>query len=186
MRDDHNRVYKSLSYVIEDKEGRVCETLLGKRVDYSGLSVIVMGLDVDCHKAEAYHLLALWLESIPLQRHNDSRVGISPPSELDMKVSPYLALVLPFFICCASLLCHSQFTLSEALAKKQAPFGVSDDMSRTYTSFLLVSLTSVGTEGVVCLDSLTMTVPETLSLEESCVSGFVCFMIPNPDLSFEE
>ncbi|GJX13987.1 hypothetical protein Tco_0205745 [Tanacetum coccineum] len=31
----------------------------------------------------------------------------------------------------------SQFTLSEALAKKQAPFGVSDDMSRTYTSFLL-------------------------------------------------
>ncbi|KAL8200085.1 hypothetical protein R6Q57_011424 [Mikania cordata] len=36
MRDDHNRIYKSLSDVIEGKEGRVCETLLGKRVDYSG------------------------------------------------------------------------------------------------------------------------------------------------------
>nr|GEW06425.1 hypothetical protein [Tanacetum cinerariifolium] len=31
----------------------------------------------------------------------------------------------------------TEFTLYEALAKKQAPFGVSDDMSRTYTSFLL-------------------------------------------------
>ncbi|GKE81951.1 hypothetical protein Tco_1551951, partial [Tanacetum coccineum] len=29
------------------------------------------------------------------------------------------------------------FTLSKALAKKQAPFGDSNDMSRTYTSFLL-------------------------------------------------
>ncbi|GKB88167.1 RNA polymerase beta subunit [Tanacetum coccineum] len=30
IRDDHNRVYKSLSDVIEGKEGRVRETLLGK------------------------------------------------------------------------------------------------------------------------------------------------------------
>nr|GEV70626.1 hypothetical protein [Tanacetum cinerariifolium] len=36
-----------------------------------------------------------------------------------------------------SLLCHNQFTLSEALEKKQASFRVSDDMSMTYTSFLL-------------------------------------------------
>ncbi|GKD36670.1 hypothetical protein Tco_1252179 [Tanacetum coccineum] len=47
-----------------------------------------------------------------------------------------------------------------------------------------LSLTSVGTEGVVCLDSLTVTVSETLSLEVSCVSGFVCFMIPKLGLSF--
>ncbi|GJR51840.1 putative ribonuclease H-like domain-containing protein [Tanacetum coccineum] len=33
-----------------------------------------------------------------------------------------------------------KFTHSEALVKKQAPFGVSDDMSRTYTSFLLDNL----------------------------------------------
>lgn len=43
MRDGHNKVYKSFSDVIEGKEGRFCETLLGKRVDYSGRSVIVMG-----------------------------------------------------------------------------------------------------------------------------------------------
>uniref|UniRef100_A0A166ATI4 DNA-directed RNA polymerase n=1 Tax=Daucus carota subsp. sativus TaxID=79200 RepID=A0A166ATI4_DAUCS len=41
MRDGHNKVYKSFSDVIEDKEGRFRETLLGKRVDYSGRSVIV-------------------------------------------------------------------------------------------------------------------------------------------------
>ncbi|WOG92698.1 hypothetical protein DCAR_0311973 [Daucus carota subsp. sativus] len=43
MRDGHNKVYKSFSDVIEDKEGRFRETLLGKRVDYSGRSVIVVG-----------------------------------------------------------------------------------------------------------------------------------------------
>ncbi|KAJ7941402.1 DNA-directed RNA polymerase subunit beta'' [Quillaja saponaria] len=41
MRDGHNKVYKSFSDVIEGKEGRFRETLLGKRVDYSGRSVIV-------------------------------------------------------------------------------------------------------------------------------------------------
>ncbi|GJR89441.1 RNA polymerase beta subunit [Tanacetum coccineum] len=45
MRDDHNRVYKSLSDVIEGKEGRVRETLLGKRVDYSGREEFVRIMD---------------------------------------------------------------------------------------------------------------------------------------------
>ncbi|GKD75058.1 hypothetical protein Tco_1333340, partial [Tanacetum coccineum] len=35
------------------------------------------------------------------------------------------------------------FILSKALAKKQAPFGVSDDMSRTYTSFLLGAIRTI-------------------------------------------
>ena len=52
MRDGHNKVYKSFSDIIEGKEGRFRETLLGKRVDYSGRSVIVVGhhfhyIDVD-------------------------------------------------------------------------------------------------------------------------------------------
>nr|GEY45717.1 hypothetical protein [Tanacetum cinerariifolium] len=42
-------------------------------------------------------------------------------------------------------------------------------------------LLGLGTEGVVFLISLTVTVPETLLLGESYVSGFVCFMIPKPD-----
>ncbi|KAI3829228.1 hypothetical protein L1987_03345 [Smallanthus sonchifolius] len=50
MRDDHNRIYKSLSDVIEGKEGRVRETLLGKRVDYSGRSVIVVGPSLSLHR----------------------------------------------------------------------------------------------------------------------------------------
>ncbi|CAI9265941.1 unnamed protein product [Lactuca saligna] len=50
MRDDHNRVYKSLSDVIKGKEGRVRETLLGKRVDYSGRSVIVVGPSLSLHR----------------------------------------------------------------------------------------------------------------------------------------
>nr|YP_009524101.1 RNA polymerase beta subunit [Pinus wangii]AXR86042.1 RNA polymerase beta subunit [Pinus wangii] len=43
MRDSHDRPYKSFSDVIEGKEGRFRENLLGKRVDYSGRSVIVVG-----------------------------------------------------------------------------------------------------------------------------------------------
>ncbi|KAF9603054.1 hypothetical protein IFM89_033779 [Coptis chinensis] len=43
MRDGHNKIYKSFSDVIEGKEGRFREILLGKRVDCSGRSVIVVG-----------------------------------------------------------------------------------------------------------------------------------------------
>lgn len=43
IRDSNNKVYKSFSDVLEGKEGRFRETLLGKRVDYSGRSVIVVG-----------------------------------------------------------------------------------------------------------------------------------------------
>ncbi|KAD7116986.1 hypothetical protein E3N88_04254 [Mikania micrantha] len=50
MRNDHNRIYKSLSDVIKGKEGRVRETLLGKRVDYSGRSVIVVGPSLSLHQ----------------------------------------------------------------------------------------------------------------------------------------
>nr|YP_010892527.1 RNA polymerase subunit beta' [Ceratophyllum submersum]CAJ0557028.1 RNA polymerase subunit beta' [Ceratophyllum submersum] len=50
MRDGHNKVYKSFSDVIEGKEGRFRETLLGKRVDYSGRSVIVVGPSLSLHR----------------------------------------------------------------------------------------------------------------------------------------
>ncbi|KAL4187755.1 hypothetical protein AMTRI_Chr09g20620 [Amborella trichopoda] len=38
-------------YVIEGKEGRFRETLLGKRVDYSGRSVIVVGPLLSLHRS---------------------------------------------------------------------------------------------------------------------------------------
>nr|YP_009027136.1 RNA polymerase beta [Trifolium aureum]AGO63790.1 RNA polymerase beta [Trifolium aureum] len=50
MRDGHNKVYKSFSDIIEGKEGRFRETLLGKRVDYSGRSVIVVGPSLSLHR----------------------------------------------------------------------------------------------------------------------------------------
>lgn len=49
-RDGHNKVYKSFSDIIEGKEGRFRETLLGKRVDYSGRSVIVVGPSLSLHR----------------------------------------------------------------------------------------------------------------------------------------
>nr|QKV46635.1 RNA polymerase beta' subunit [Bolbitis subcordata] len=50
MRDINNRPYKSFSEVIEGKEGRFRENLLGKRVDYSGRSVIVVGPSPSLHQ----------------------------------------------------------------------------------------------------------------------------------------
>jgi DNA-directed RNA polymerase subunit beta' len=41
--DIHNRPFKSLSDIIKGKYGRFRQNLLGKRVDYSGRSVIVVG-----------------------------------------------------------------------------------------------------------------------------------------------
>nr|YP_010006686.1 RNA polymerase beta' subunit [Passiflora cerradensis]QNR05453.1 RNA polymerase beta' subunit [Passiflora cerradensis] len=48
--DGHNKVYKSFSDVIQGKEGRFRETMLGKRVDYSGRSVIVVGPSLSLHQ----------------------------------------------------------------------------------------------------------------------------------------
>uniref|UniRef100_UPI0030DEF57F RNA polymerase beta' subunit n=1 Tax=Ceratocephala orthoceras TaxID=286838 RepID=UPI0030DEF57F len=50
MKDSNNQVYKSFSDFIEGKGGRFRETLLGKRVDYSGRSVIVVGPSLSLHR----------------------------------------------------------------------------------------------------------------------------------------
>ncbi|GMI77341.1 hypothetical protein like ATCG00180 [Hibiscus trionum] len=61
MRDGHNKVYKSFSDVIEGKEGRFRETLLGKRVDYSGRSVIVVGPSLSLHRCGLPRKIAIEL-----------------------------------------------------------------------------------------------------------------------------
>nr|AEX10172.1 RNA polymerase beta [California macrophylla]AKF43431.1 RNA polymerase beta' subunit [California macrophylla] len=61
IRDGHNKVYKSFSDVIEGKEGRFRETLLGKRVDYSGRSVIVVGPSLSLHQCGLPHEIAIEL-----------------------------------------------------------------------------------------------------------------------------
>jgi len=46
----NNRPLKSLSDIIEGKQGRFRQNLLGKRVDYSGRSVIVVGPSLQIHQ----------------------------------------------------------------------------------------------------------------------------------------
>jgi len=46
----NNRPLKSLSNIIEGKQGRFRQNLLGKRVDYSGRSVIVVGPQLGLHQ----------------------------------------------------------------------------------------------------------------------------------------
>merc|ERR1712138_177172 len=46
----NNRPLKSLSDIIEGKQGRFRQNLLGKRVDYSGRSVIIVGPELKMHQ----------------------------------------------------------------------------------------------------------------------------------------
>ena len=46
----NNRPFKSLSNIIEGKQGRFRQNLLGKRVDYSGRSVIVVGPSLELNQ----------------------------------------------------------------------------------------------------------------------------------------
>ncbi|MCQ4950846.1 hypothetical protein, partial [Bittarella massiliensis (ex Durand et al. 2017)] len=46
----NNRPLKSLSDMLKGKQGRFRQNLLGKRVDYSGRSVIVVGPELKMHQ----------------------------------------------------------------------------------------------------------------------------------------
>ena len=50
VRGSDSRALKSLSDVLKGKQGRFRQNLLGKRVDYSGRSVIVVGPDLKLHE----------------------------------------------------------------------------------------------------------------------------------------
>jgi len=56
-----NRPLKSLSDMLKGKQGRFRQNLLGKRVDYSGRSVIVVGPTLKLHQAGLPKLMALEL-----------------------------------------------------------------------------------------------------------------------------
>ncbi len=57
----NNRVYKSLSDMLKGKQGRFRQNLLGKRVDYSGRSVIVVGPTLKMHQCGLPKEMALEL-----------------------------------------------------------------------------------------------------------------------------
>lgn len=50
IRSENNRPLKSLSDMLKGKQGRFRQNLLGKRVDYSGRSVIVVGPELKLHE----------------------------------------------------------------------------------------------------------------------------------------
>ncbi|CAN6454866.1 unnamed protein product [Victoria cruziana] len=82
MRDGHNKVYKSFSDVIEGKEGRFCETLLGKWVDYSGRSVIVVGPSLSLHQCGlpreiAIELFQTFVIHGLIRQHLASNIGLA-------------------------------------------------------------------------------------------------------------
>ena len=56
-----NRPLKSLSDMLKGKQGRFRQNLLGKRVDYSGRSVIVVGPDLKMHQCGLPKEMALEL-----------------------------------------------------------------------------------------------------------------------------
>nr|QBE88840.1 RNA polymerase beta' subunit [Pharnaceum aurantium] len=59
--DRNDRVFKSFTQVIQGKEGRFRHTLLGKRVDYSGRSVIVVGPTLSLHECGLPREMAIQL-----------------------------------------------------------------------------------------------------------------------------
>nr|YP_009581519.1 RNA polymerase beta [Oxygraphis glacialis]QBK49584.1 RNA polymerase beta [Oxygraphis glacialis] len=82
MRDGHNKIYKSFSDVIEGKEGRFRETLLGKRVDYSGRSVIVVGPSLSLHRCGlpreiAIELFHTFVIRGLISQHIASNIGVA-------------------------------------------------------------------------------------------------------------
>src|SRR5574342_342788 len=61
VRGQGNRPLKSLSDMLKGKQGRFRQNLLGKRVDYSGRSVIVVGPELKLHQCGLPKIMALEL-----------------------------------------------------------------------------------------------------------------------------
>nr|QFQ47034.1 RNA polymerase beta' subunit [Phyllagathis rufa] len=82
IRDGHNKIYRSFSDVIEGKEGRFRETMLGKRVDYSGRSVIVVGPSLPLHRCGlpreiAIELFQTFVIRGLIRQHLASNIGVA-------------------------------------------------------------------------------------------------------------
>ncbi|MEB3231021.1 MAG: DNA-directed RNA polymerase subunit gamma [Leptolyngbyaceae bacterium] len=71
----NNRPLKSLSDIIEGKQGRFRQNLLGKRVDYSGRSVIVVGPSLSIHQCGLPREMAIELFQ-PFVIHRLIRQGL--------------------------------------------------------------------------------------------------------------
>src|SRR5512140_1731201 len=76
LKGSNNRPLKSLSDTLEGKSGRFRQNLLGKRVDYSGRSVIVVGPELKLHQCGLPKKMALELFK-PFIYHRLEEKGIT-------------------------------------------------------------------------------------------------------------
>ncbi|MFB3097376.1 MAG: DNA-directed RNA polymerase subunit beta', partial [Dehalococcoidia bacterium] len=77
IQGSHNHKLKSLSDLLRGKQGRFRQNLLGKRVDYSGRSVIVVGPELKMDQCGLPRRMALELFK-PFVMHRLVVLGISP------------------------------------------------------------------------------------------------------------
>jgi DNA-directed RNA polymerase subunit beta' len=77
IQGSHNHKLKSLSDLLRGKQGRFRQNLLGKRVDYSGRSVIVVGAELELHQCGLPKRMALELFK-PFVMHRLVILGIAP------------------------------------------------------------------------------------------------------------
>ncbi len=77
IQGSHNHKLKSLSDLLRGKQGRFRQNLLGKRVDYSGRSVIVVGPELKMHECGLPKRMALELFK-PFVMHRLVMLGIAP------------------------------------------------------------------------------------------------------------
>ncbi len=91
VRGDGNRALKSLSDLLKGKQGRFRQNLLGKRVDYSGRSVIVVGPELKIHQCGLPKSMALELFKPFIIRElnrRDDKVTIKHAKKLVERSSP--------------------------------------------------------------------------------------------------
>ena len=77
IQGSHNHKLKSLSDLLRGKQGRFRQNLLGKRVDYSGRSVIVVGPELKMNQCGLPKRMALELFK-PFVMHRLVMLGVSP------------------------------------------------------------------------------------------------------------
>ena len=77
IQGSHNHKLKSLSDLLRGKQGRFRQNLLGKRVDYSGRSVIVVGPELKMNECGLPKRMALELFK-PFVMHRLAVLGIAP------------------------------------------------------------------------------------------------------------
>lgn len=93
---EKNKTLKSLSEMLRGKQGRFRQNLLGKRVDYSGRSVIIVGPDLKIHQCGIPRQMALILFKPFILNKLQEAKGIDRKSAITLyeKMNEYVLSIL--------------------------------------------------------------------------------------------